>query len=212
REQAKRMGQDLDARAKAEGLSIDEMKTKIRMRLAFQKRREKDATEEALRAWFAKHELELAGEVRATAILLAPRRGADDTATFQRAVQVLAKMKADGSNAAQLAREVSDDPNAPLDGGDLDFFGAGAGVAPPEVVAACFAHGKTGLVPRPVRSRLGYHVIYVTATRFLEPAVFEKHRGQVQQRFLADRALELHKLWRAAEVIEIAPDAPKPPR
>jgi parvulin-like peptidyl-prolyl isomerase len=211
RERAKLQGVDFDTQLKAEGVTLDEVKTKLRMGLAFQKRVEREATDDALRAWFAKHELELGGEVRATHVLLA-LKGSDDTATFQRALAVLAKVKADGSNVAALARELSDDVNAPLDGGDLDFFGAGSGAAPPEVVEACFARGKKGLVTRPVRSRRGYHVIFVTDTRFTEPPAFERHRGQVQMRFLDERAREIHKSWRAAVKIELAPDAPRPSR
>ncbi|MEZ0228202.1 MAG: peptidylprolyl isomerase [Planctomycetota bacterium] len=212
RQQAKRMGDDLDARLKAEGVTLDEVKAKLRVALAFKKRVEKDATDDALRAWFARHELEVAGQVRATQILIQPRAGSDDTATFQRAIQVLAKVKPDGSNLGQLARDLSDDKNAPLDSGDLDYFGAGAGIAPPEVVEASFARGKKGLVPKPVRSRRGYHIVFVTGTRFLEPAAFEKHRGQVQQRFVYERASELRKTWRAAARIELAPDAPRSSR
>lgn len=212
REQSKRMGEDMDARLAKEGISIDEIKSMLRVKLAFKKRVEKDLTDENLRAWFARHELEVAGEVRATQVLVAPRPGGDDTATFQRALQVLAKVKADGSNMGQLARELSDETNAPLDSGDLDYFGAGSGVAPPEVVAACFALGKPGLVTKPVRSRRGYHVIYVTATRFPVPASFEQHRSLVQQRFTYERAKELQKTWRSAARIELAPDAPKPPK
>ncbi len=212
RQQAKRMGDDLDTRLKAEGVTLDEVKAKFRIALAFKKRVEKDATDDALRAWFTKHELEVAGQLRATQILIAPRPGSDDTATFQRAVAVLAKVKPDGSNVAALARDLSDESNAPLDSGDLDWFGAGSGVAPPEVVEACYARGKKGLVPKPIRTRRGYYIVFVTGTRFLEPAAFEKHRGQVQQRFIYERASELRKAWRAAARIELAPDAPRPPR
>lgn len=207
RTNAKRMGDELDAQLAKQGVTLDELKTKIRIQLAFKKRIENDATEDALRAWFAKHELEVAGEVRATQILIAPR--GDDTVTFQRAIAVLAQVKPDGSNVGALARARSDDANAPLDSGDLDFFGSGSGVAPPEVVAACFELGKKGLVPRPVRSREGYHVIYVTDTRFTEPPSFEKHKENVRQRFLYEHAQELRKAWRAAAHLELAPDAPK---
>ena len=209
RAQVKRMGGDFDAELKKQGFALDEVRASVRLKLAFDKRVAKDATEEGLRAWFHEHTLELAGEVRATQVLVAPR--ADDTQTFQRAVAVLARVKADGSNVPQLARELSEDPNAPLDSGDTDFFSAGAttGTLPPEVVEACFTLGKRGLVPRPIPSRRGYHVVYVTETRIPSEPVFERERERVRLRFTFERQKELLKTWKAAARIELAPDAPR---
>jgi parvulin-like peptidyl-prolyl isomerase len=211
RAQLKRMRPDgdFDAELKKAGIPLEEVRATVRLRLAFDKRVQRDATEEALRAWFHDHLLELAGEVRATQVLIAPR--GDDTQTFQRAVAILAKVKADGSNMAQLAREHSDDPNAPLDSGDTDFFteGATTRALPPEVIEACFALGKRGLVPRPISSTRGYHVVFVTDTRIPSEPVFERERERVRQRFIFERQKELYTTWKAAAHIEVAPDAPR---
>ncbi len=203
----KRMGEDLDARLKATGMTVAELEANVRTGLAVKNRLERDATDDALQAWFQAHALELAGQVRVTEILVTPH--GDDTATFQKALSVLARVKADGSNMAALARSVSEDPNAPLDSGDSDFVTAGSTAVAPEVLDAAFALGKKGLVPKPVRSHQGYHVIYVTDTRFVDTPRFGPRREQVKQRFLSERASELRKEWRAAAHLELAPDAPK---
>jgi foldase protein PrsA len=209
KELAKARGVELDQELSRQGLTLDELRSRIRLGVQFEKRIDRDATDDALKAYFEKHALELEGEVRATQVLVRSR--GDDTTTFQRAIQVLARVKADGSNMADLAREMSDDPNAPLDGGDLDFFAYGSPAAPPEVVQACFALGKRGLVPGPVRSSRGYHIVYVTATRFTTEPSYERAKERVRMRFRAEHARAVIDEWKKAAEIVLSSDAPRMP-
>ncbi|MBI3726373.1 peptidylprolyl isomerase, partial [bacterium] len=134
-----------------------ELEASLRVNVAFRKRVEKEATPEALAGWFEKHKLGLAGEVRARHILFSTRDG--EAAALARAKKVLAVVAADGSNMASLAREQSDDPTAPLDGGDLDWFARSPILGHPlvhvyePVVRACFELGKPGLIASPVQAR-----------------------------------------------------------
>ncbi|HZU95773.1 MAG TPA: peptidylprolyl isomerase [Planctomycetota bacterium] len=209
KELAKARGVELDSELSRQGMTLDELKSRIRLGVQFEKRIDRDATDDALKAYFEKHALELEGEVRATQVLV--RFRGDDTTTYNQVLKVLGRVKADGSNMADLAREMSDDPNAALDGGDLDFFAYGSPAAPPEVVQACFDLGKRGLVPGPVRSSRGYHIVYVTATRFTSEPSYERDKERVRVRFRAEHARAVIDEWKKAAGIVLSSDAPRMP-
>lgn len=88
-------------------------------------------------------------QVRASHILV------ETEAEAQQVIERLAK----GEAFADLAAEISIDPSAKTNKGDLDFFGPGAMVA--EFEEAAFAL-KVGERSAPVKSPFGWHVILVT--------------------------------------------------
>ena len=95
--------------------------------------------------------------------------GPEDTATaYTKAMEIRDRWIA-GEEFNILAKTYSDDPSAKDNGGDLGWFSTFRMVYPFET--GCY-NTPEGQVSSPVRSRFGYHLIYVVETR---PA-----RGQVQ--------------------------------
>jgi parvulin-like peptidyl-prolyl isomerase len=206
---ARASGPDLEKRIAAAGLEA-EFDIQLRASVALKKRVEGEATDAALRETFEKRKLLLCdGEIRARSLLVAVRDS--DALALARAQQLLSATKPDGSNMDRLCRTVSDDPNAPLTGGDLDWFSPRATWVPPEVVRACFERATTGLVPQPIKAHDGYHIVYITGTRVLGDATFEAKRELVKNLFLAEHAAALIKSWHDEAKVTFAPDAPKEP-
>lgn len=81
----------------------------------------------------------------------------DDRAARARADDLLRRAKA-GEDFAKLARDHSDDPASKEKGGDLGTFGRGTMVDAFE--RAVFALSPGEYAPQPVRTQLGWHVIY----------------------------------------------------
>lgn len=78
------------------------------------------------------------------------------------AKELVAKLKADRSAFAELARKHSKDKTNAKKGGDLGWFGKGKMVKPFD--AAAFG-AKLGEIVGPVKTEFGYHIIQVTGRR-----------------------------------------------
>jgi parvulin-like peptidyl-prolyl isomerase len=172
-------------------------------------------TEEETRELYAAHALRLKGEVRASHILVAVSAKRNDAAAKARAKELHAKLApakaAELETAfAKLASEASDDAMAALSGGDLDWFsGRGRPGLPMRVAIAAFDHGKTGLLPEPVRGGRGWHVVLVTGVNLPEDATYEALHTELRDRAAAVRAERLLAGWKTRTPIRYAPDAPK---
>ena len=94
----------------------------------------------------------------------------------QKAAQAIADRVKKGEDFAKLAKELSEDPSAKENSGDLDFFTKEAMV--PEFSKAAFAMKKDE-VSEPVRSEFGYHVIKVTDRKDAETVPLEKAKPQL---------------------------------
>ena len=103
-------------------------------------------------------------QVKARHILFMIREGARDASpdaekkAKARADSLLAAIRKDGSDFAELARRFSQEPGASTSGGDLGWFGRGRMVK--EFEEAAFAL-KPGEVSQVVRTQFGYHIIKV---------------------------------------------------
>lgn len=96
-------------------------------------------------------------EVRAAHILISVKEG--DTATaYQKALSLRDSIVKGGRGFAEMARLYSDDPSAAQNSGDLGYFSAFDMVAPFEDAAYTT---PVGSISQPVRTRFGYHLIYV---------------------------------------------------
>lgn len=96
-------------------------------------------------------------EIRASHILIAIKEG--DTATaYQRALSLRDSILKGAISFAEAARLYSDDPSAAQNSGDLGYFSAFDMVAPFEDAAYAT---PVGSISMPVRTRFGYHLIYV---------------------------------------------------
>lgn len=107
------------------------------------------------------------GEVKASHILrltqgLSPEQAAVKKAQIDSLYQVVAS----GADFAEVAKEWSEDPGSATRGGELGWFGAGMMV--PEFEETAFAL-KNGEISQPFATSYGYHIIYRTDGRGLQP-------------------------------------------
>jgi len=110
-------------------------------------------------------------EIRSSHILVAVAMDApasDTLRAFQKAMKIANRLKA-GEDFSTLASEVSEDPSAQTNGGDLGFYTVFQLVYPFE---NAIYNTPVGEITKPVRTQFGYHIIKVTDRR---PA-----RGQYQ--------------------------------
>lgn len=116
--------------------------------------------------------------VRASHILVVVEPGAKPEAVIEKekaAQAILARVKK-GEDFNKLAKELSEDPSAKENSGDLDFFTKDQMV--PEFSNAAFKM-KEDEVSEPVRSQFGYHIIKVTGHKDAETVPLEKAKPQV---------------------------------
>jgi peptidyl-prolyl cis-trans isomerase SurA len=102
----------------------------------------------------------LTQEVRASHILITLKPDASPTDTlvaYNRMAEIQNRIKA-GEDFEKLAREVSEDPSAKYNGGDLGYFTAMQMVYPFEEAAYKTTQGEISKI---VRTRFGYHLIKV---------------------------------------------------
>jgi peptidyl-prolyl cis-trans isomerase D len=114
-----------------------------------------------------------AEERRASHILL--QAGPDAKA---KAEALVARLKADPSQFAAVAKAESQDPGSAAQGGDLGFFGRESMVKP--FADAVFAM-KEGEIRGPVESEFGLHVIRMTGLKPGEEKPFEAVRGELER-------------------------------
>jgi peptidyl-prolyl cis-trans isomerase SurA len=101
-------------------------------------------------------------EVRASHILLKVSSTAspeDTLAAYLKAMKIIDSLKA-GRSFEELAVSNSQDPSVASNKGDLYYFGSGAMV--PEFEDAVFSVSPGTVLPYPVRTKFGYHIIKVT--------------------------------------------------
>jgi len=117
-------------------------------------------------------------EVRASHILVKVEADAKPEVVVekQKAAQAIAERVKKGEDFAALAKQISEDPSAKENSGDLNFFTREAMV--PEFSKAAFAM-KKGEISDPVRSEFGYHVIKVTDRKEPETLSFDKVKPQL---------------------------------
>lgn len=129
-------------------------------------------------------------EVRARHILVKTEDEAKD---------VIKKLKA-GADFEKLAREISIDPSAKTNGGDLEYFTKGQMVA--EFSDAAFKLNKGQVSETPVKSQFGYHVIKVEDKRKKPVPKYEEVKEQVQAFVVRKAQAELIMKLRTEAKIE----------
>lgn len=81
---------------------------------------------------------------------------------------------------AEMAKKDSEDPGSAANGGDLGYIGRGSMKDVPEFEAALYQL-KPGEISAPVETRLGYHIIRLTAVRPAQSKGLDEVRGQIEQ-------------------------------
>jgi peptidyl-prolyl cis-trans isomerase C len=139
-------------------------------------------------------------EVRARHILVKSEQEAKD---------ILAKLKG-GADFEKLARELSIDPSAKTNGGDLEYFGKGQMVA--EFAEAAFKLNK-GQVSEPVKTQFGFHIIKVEDKRTKPVPAYDAVKEQVAAFVVRKAQAELVMKLRQDAKIEnlVKKDAPPTP-
>ena len=132
--------------------------------------------------------------------------------TVEEANDILAKLKA-GADFEKLARELSIDPSAKTNGGDLEYFTKGQMVA--EFSEAAFKL-KKGELSEPVKSQFGFHIIKIEDRRTKPLPKFEEVKEQisafVSRRAQADLVLKLRNEAKIENFVKkpTPPAAPAP--
>jgi len=137
-------------------------------------------------------------EVRARHILVKTEAEAKD---------VLAKVKG-GADFEKLARELSVDPSAKTNGGDLEYFTKGQMVA--EFSEAAFKLNK-GQVSEPVKTQFGFHIIKVEDKRQKPVPTYEAVKDQVAAFVVRKAQAELVMKLRQEAKIENLVKKDEPP-
>jgi peptidyl-prolyl cis-trans isomerase C len=133
-----------------------------------------------------KDKYRLPEQVSASHILFeTTKRG--EPAALALAKETRAKLLA-GADFATLAREVSDDPSAKTNRGDLGWFGAGT--MDPVFTKAAFALKNAGDISEPVLTPFGYHLIRLDGRRAERQRPFEQASkeimAEIKQRYVRE--------------------------
>jgi peptidyl-prolyl cis-trans isomerase C len=118
-------------------------------------------------------------QVRASHILVKVEEGAKEDAVKAKqvaATKILERVKK-GEDFGKLATELSEDPSAKDNGGDLDFFPRDRMV--PQFSEAAFKLKKGEISPEPVRSDFGFHIIKVTDRKDAQDVAFAEAKPQL---------------------------------
>jgi peptidyl-prolyl cis-trans isomerase C len=123
-------------------------------------------------------------QISASHILFDPMK-LGNNAALALAKETRAKLAA-GANFATLAAELSDDPTAKTNGGELGWFGPNT--MDPAFSKAAFALEKPGDLSEPVRSAFGWHIIRLDGRRPPQDMTWEQARklimADLKQRFI----------------------------
>ena len=111
------------------------------------------------------------------------------------AEEIHQQLKKAPAGFAEMAKKRSEDPGSAANGGDLGYIGRGSMKDVPEFEEALYKL-KPGEISAPVESRLGYHIIRLTAVRPGQSKSLDEVRGQIEQ--------ELKKQLAARRFAELA--------
>lgn len=190
---------------------LDGYRDALRVPVAFSRYVAGQVRDEDLIADFPRWRARLAGEVRVRAIVLMidPERGGEPAARA-RLDALRARLGATPTDEefAAAAREESDDPNAVLTGGDLDWQSPRAPTISLRLVEACTGRAEPGLVAEPVATPRAIYLLYVAAVRAPSTATLEALLPRIREQARADTAARLMDEWIASTPIVIAEDAP----
>ena len=221
----KNLGSDeeMEKQLKASGQTLEKVKGNILNQLRAQhwvddQVKGKDAVTDADAETFYKanpDQFKQPEKVRASHILVTvtPDAKPEVVVEKEKAAQgILARVKK-GEDFAALAKELSEDPSAKQNSGDLDFFTKDQMVK--EFSEAAFGMKKDDVSKEPVRSQFGYHIIKVTDRKEAETIELEKAKPQLLsflQRQKKQEAVEtlVRGIREKAEVKVNLPEAPAP--
>lgn len=141
-------------------------------------------------------------QVRASHILIkvAPDAKPETVLEKEKAAKAVSDRVKKGEDFAKLAQELSEDPSAKENSGDLNFFAKEQMV--PEFSEVAFAM-KKGDISEPVRSQFGYHVIKVTDRKDSETVALEKIKPRIVDHLKQRKADEMKRELRAKADVKV---------
>jgi peptidyl-prolyl cis-trans isomerase C len=151
-QESRRIGVEKDPEVKHQ---LEDLRRQILVQATLRKVADTEVTDEKAKAYYEAHKDEFR-QLRASHILL----GTEEEATNAK------KRVAEGGDFAALAKELSTDPSAQENGGDLGFFRKDQMVKP--FAERAFAM-KVGEISDPVKTEFGYHIIKVAEFKDAEP-------------------------------------------
>ncbi|MBV8379561.1 MAG: peptidylprolyl isomerase [Paucibacter sp.] len=139
--------------------------------------------EDELQAYYKENSARytVAEERRASHILIKVDKSAsaaDRAKAKAKADELLAEVRKNPAQFADIARKNSQDEGSAANGGDLDWFGHGAMVKPFENAVYALKQGEISNV---VESDFGYHIIQLTGIRGGDKKPFEQVRPQIEE-------------------------------
>jgi peptidyl-prolyl cis-trans isomerase C len=204
------------------GLTLDKVKENIREGLRQEhwvdaQIKGKDEVTDADAAEFYKKnpdQFKQPEQVRASHILIAVDKDAkpEVVAEKEKAAQAIVVRVKKGEAFDKLAKELSEDPSAKENSGDLNFFGREQMV--PEFSDAAFKMKKDE-ISDPVRSQFGFHIIKVTDRKDAETVTLEIAKPKLmaflkQQKRQAEIQKVIQDIRAKADVKVNLPAAPAP--
>lgn len=166
--------------AKVEYLVLDLASIKARLKLPI----------EEVRAYYEQNATRFTTpeERRARHILVKVEAGANaqaKQAARAKAEALLAQVRKQPEQFADIARKQSDDVGSAANGGDLDYFGRGAMAKPFEDAAFAL---KAGQISDLVETEFGFHIIQVTDVRGGQRQPFEAVQAQIEDELRTQQA------------------------
>jgi peptidyl-prolyl cis-trans isomerase C len=129
-------------------------------------------------------------QISASHILFEPTKHGGSDGALALAKETRVKIIA-GADFAKLAVELSDDPNARADKGELGWFNAKK--MDPQFSKAAFALAKVGDVSEPVQSSFGWHLIRLDGRRPPQQLTFDEASKQILAELKQRYVTEKHK-------------------
>lgn len=154
-----------------------------------------DVSEEEVELYYQTHQDEFdqaAPMVLIRHILLPVKESAnpDDEAAIQELANNLVQQLRAGADFAEMAKQYSEHPSA-QNGGELGTFKEGE-LAPPFDIAFTMESGE---ISDPVRSDLGFHIIFVQEKTGGEQATFEKAQTLIRRKLFEQKSNALYQKW-----------------
>jgi len=151
-QESRRAGVEKDPEVKRQ---LDDLRRQVLVQATLKKVADTEVTDEKVKAYYEAHKEEFR-QVRASHILSETEEQAQDAK----------KRLAEGADFAALAKELSIDPSAKENGGDLGFFQKDQMVKP--FADRAFAM-KVDEISDPVKTEFGYHIIKVAEIKDAGP-------------------------------------------
>lgn len=213
--------EELNKQIEKSGQTIEKVKSDIRASLQAQQwldeqvKGKAEVTDEAARKFYTDNQdqFQTPEQVRASHILIRVPEEAkpEEVLAKEKAAKSAEARAKKGEDFSKLATELSEDPSAKENAGDLNFFAKEQMV--PEFSEAAFGM-KKGDISAPVRSQFGYHVIKVTDRKGAEKVSFEQAKPQLlsflQQQGKQEEIQKVIKDVRAKAEVKINLPEPKP--